>query len=96
MKTDECSQHRTICTYHMLPRKPQAKDECPSLEELEAYANHHLYDRRNEAIFIHIKHCTRCLRQLAGLTKSLSPEDILHGSGQLNCEQRLRNRLQLL
>ena len=63
-------------------RKPLETDECPKPEELEAHAAKRLIGKRNEEVFLHLKHCSRCLRRISKLTRAPSPQESLKSNGQ--------------
>ena len=73
-----------------MARKRLNIDACPARSDLEAYASKLLIGRRNEEVFLHLKHCGKCLRQMAALTSVPSPERIIQGGqGRKRWQQRL-------
>ena len=75
-----------------MSRKRLDTETCPSPQELEAHAAGRLIGRRNEEVFLHLKHCGKCLRTLAGITRVPSPEEIVRGSRRGSLWQRFRSR----
>ena len=71
-------------------RKPLDTDTCPSTSDLESYAAHRLIGRRNEEIFLHLKHCGKCLRRMAELTRTPSPKAIIEGAARPGLWQRVK------
>ena len=73
-------------------RKPLETDECPKTEELEAHAAKRLIGKRNEEVFLHLRHCSRCLRRISKLTRTPSPQEIIKGGGGSSWWKRLWGR----
>ena len=71
-------------------RKPLNTDTCPKPGELQDYAAKHLIGKRNEEVFLHLKHCGKCLRRMAGLTRAPSPDDIIQGGQRPGLWQRVK------
>ena len=71
-------------------RKPLDTERCPKGPELEAYAARRLIGTRNEEIFLHLKHCATCLRRMAELTRTPTPDTIIRGGQRPGWWQRLK------
>lgn len=61
-------------------RKSLDTDSCPAPNMLDRYAAKQLIGKQNEAIFLHLRHCSRCLRRMAKITRLPSPGEIIKGS----------------
>ena len=61
-------------------RKALKTDTCPKPQELHAHVAKTLYGKRNEEIFLHLKHCAKCLRRMAKLTRTPTAAEIIQGA----------------